>query len=106
MNVGNLDMDFCNLYLKWLEENIYQFKVNDNIYRITLPFLDRNNDCIEIYIIKKGDDSFFITDDGLTLSDLESSGFNIFTSKRKRTWNWPCNCISDTRIIVWFKSGW
>lgn len=85
MNVGNLDMDFCNLYLKWLEENIYQFKVNDNIYRITLPFLDRNNDCIEIYIIKKGDDSFFITDDGLTLSDLESSGFNIFTSKRRKT---------------------
>ena len=67
------------------KENIYQFKIDVNTHRITLPFLDRNNDYTEFYVIKKGHNSFFLTDDGLTLSDLESSGFNIFNSKKRKT---------------------
>ncbi len=77
-------MDFCNLYLEWIKENINQFKINENTYRITLPFLDRNNDCTEFYVIQEEENKFILTDDGLTLSDLESSGFNIFKSKRRK----------------------
>lgn len=85
MEIGKSNMDFRKLYLDWLKENIYQHNINDNTYRITLPFLDRNNDFTEFYVIKKGEDRFFLTDDGLTLSDLELSGFNFSNSKRRKT---------------------
>ena len=78
------NIDFCNLYLNWVKENIEQFKVRDNTFRITLPFLDRNNDSIEIYIIQKDDETFLMTDDGATLSDLKFGGFDINSDKRKK----------------------
>lgn len=77
-------IDFCNLYIDWLKENIDQFEVDKNTYRITFPFLDRNNDQIEIYIIRESDNSFYITDDGATLNDLQLSGFDTFSTKRRR----------------------
>lgn len=49
----NNKYDFKKLYLDWLKDNIEQSKINDNIYRITLPFLNRDNDLIELYVIKK-----------------------------------------------------
>ena len=52
--------------------------------RITLPFLDRNNDHTEIYIINQHDGTFLITDDGATLGDLSFSGFDFSTSKRRQ----------------------
>lgn len=76
-------IDFGSIYTDWLKENIDQFQVSDNIYRLTLPFLDRNNDAIEIYIIRKSDNSFYITDDGATLNDLQLGGFDIFSTKRR-----------------------
>ena len=57
------NIDFCSLYLNWIKQNIEQFKVNNNTFRLTLPFLDRNNDEIEIYIIQKDDGTFYITED-------------------------------------------
>ncbi len=83
MDIEEMNTDFTRLYLRWLKENIYQYKINDNTFRITLPFLDRNNDYIEFYIIKEDEDKFFLTDDGITLSDLELSGFNVFSGKRR-----------------------
>ena len=77
-------IDFCNLYIDWLKENIDQFEVDKNTYRLTFPFLDRNNDHIEIYIIKESDNAFCITDDGATLNDLQLSGFDTFSTKRRR----------------------
>lgn len=49
---ADANLDFCNLYLSWIKQNIDQFKVSDNTFRLTMPFLDRNNDQIEIYITK------------------------------------------------------
>ena len=78
------NIDFCNLYLNWIKDNIEQFKVNDNTFRITLPFLDRNNDYTDIYIIKKENDTYFLTDDGATLSDLLMNGFTYANSSRRK----------------------
>lgn len=33
-----IENDFRKKYIDWLKQNISEYKVNDNIYRITLPF--------------------------------------------------------------------
>ena len=74
--------NFKTDYLKWLNENIDEYRISENIYRITLPYLDRNNDCIEIFIKIDGD-KYTITDDGETIDELELSNFNIFSSQKR-----------------------
>lgn len=76
--------NFSELYLNWLKENIEQAKINNNTFRLTLPFLNKDNDFTEIYIIRNADDSFLITDDGATLNDLKLSGFDPFSSNRRK----------------------
>lgn len=76
--------DFKKLYMDWLNENIEQLKIRDNLYRITFPYLDWNNDHIEIYIKEEFNGSYTLTDDGETISELEFSGFDIFSSGRKK----------------------
>ena len=79
---ADANLDFCNLYLSWIKQNIDQFKVSDNTFRLTMPFLDRNNDQIEIYITKSNG-SYLITDDGATLNDLFLSGFEISKNSKR-----------------------
>lgn len=74
--------NFKEDYLKWLHDNISECEVGKNIYRITFPFLDRNNDCTEIYI-KVEDGKYTLTDDGETLDELELSNFNLFASQKR-----------------------
>ena len=66
-----LEKDFGEKYIDWLKQNISQYKINEHVYRITLPFLDRNNDCVDIYVIDKGNGLYTITDDGYTINDLK-----------------------------------
>ena len=80
-----VDMDFGKLYVDWLKQNIDQYKVNETTFRLTLPFLDRNNDLIEMYIINNGDGTYSITDDGATISDLQLGGFDFSTSARRKS---------------------
>ena len=77
--------NFINLYLKWLKENFEEYQINENTFRITLPFLNKDNDMIDIYVIRQDDDSFLITDDGATLNDLELSGFDPLNSIKRAT---------------------
>lgn len=79
-----IDMDFSKIYIDWLKQNIDQYKVNDNTFRLTLPFLDRNNDHIEMYIINNNDGTYCITDDGATIADLHLGGFDFSTSARRK----------------------
>lgn len=74
--------DFKKIYLDWLNQNIEQKKITDNTYRITLPFLDRHNDMIDIYIIKQRE-NYLLTDDGNTIHDLEISGIGLEKGRRK-----------------------
>lgn len=79
-----LEKDFGMQYIEWLKQNISQYKVGEYIYRMTLPFLDRNNDYVDIYIIDKGNGVYTITDDGFTINDLKLGGFDIETSNKRK----------------------
>lgn len=78
-----MDVDFKKIYINWINENIYQHKISNNVYRVTLPYLNRNNDHIEIFIKAENDDKFFLTDDGETINELELSGMDVFSSKHR-----------------------
>lgn len=77
-----MESKFKNDYLEWLNKNIDEYKISDNIYRITLPYLNRNNDCTEIYIKIDGE-NYILTDDGETIDELELSNFNLFSSQKR-----------------------
>lgn len=68
-------------YSFWLKSKIALREVNDHV-EITTPFLDRHNDQIQLYV-KKHSNGYIISDDGYTINDLESSGCEINTDKRK-----------------------
>ena len=77
------DINYKDMYISWLKENIEQYKINNSVYRLTTPFLDRNNDYTEIYIIKQDNNSFKITDDGVTINELYFSGLDLFASENR-----------------------
>ena len=79
-----MNIDFKKDYIDWLYKSIDQFQVQENLYRITLPYLDRNNDCTEIYIRVNDDGNYHLTDDGETIGELELSNFDVFSSKRRK----------------------
>ncbi|OHW63128.1 hypothetical protein EUAN_09120 [Andreesenia angusta] len=75
---------FSDIYIKWIKENIEEKQISENIFRITTPFLDRNNDHIEVYVVKESNGSLTITDDGNTLGELALSGFSIQGSPKRK----------------------
>lgn len=77
------EMNFTNQYLNWLRDNITEETIGQDLYEITLPFLDFRNDYIQIYIKKLGDSRYRVTDLGLTINELELSGVHLDTAKRK-----------------------
>ncbi len=68
-------------YLTWLRE---RFTVEDveGACEITTPFLDRHNDRLQIYVVRK-DHGLRLTDDGYIISDLEACGCAIDTPNRQ-----------------------
>ena len=73
---------FSDIYTDWLKKNMQETQIDRDIFRLTTPFLDRNNDHIEVYVIKRDDDSLVITDDSYTINELEMSGLNLDVSKK------------------------
>lgn len=67
-------------YPAWLKDKTVLREVNEHV-EITTPFLDRHNDNIQIYI-KKQNNAYILSDDGYTISDLETSGCEINSEKR------------------------
>lgn len=67
---------FKTEYLSWLNQNLELASFDNNTARLTAPFLDFNNDHLEIYIIKN-DDHYILTDFGETISNLEMSSFHF-----------------------------
>jgi hypothetical protein len=74
--------NLVNAYMKWLKDGITIKDIN-GICEITTPFLDRHNDHLQIYI-KKSNDRFILTDDGYTIADLQLSGCEFTSEKRRR----------------------
>lgn len=67
-------------YYAWLKANTFTAQIGE-FCEITTPFLNHNNDSIQIYVKEKAGQLLF-TDDGYTLSNLEMGGFHL-TSVRK-----------------------
>lgn len=68
-------------YWIWLREQTRLREIDDWI-EITIPYLDRHNDNLQIYV-KRSDEGFVLTDDGYVIEDLEQSGCKIDTAKRR-----------------------
>ncbi len=69
-------------YTTWFGEQITIRDVGD-YQEITTPFLDRNNDCIQIYLKKLSEQGYLLSDGGYTINDLESCGCRLDTDKRQ-----------------------
>lgn len=62
-------------YWAWLRDQT-SLRAGDDWVEITTPYLDRHNDCLQIYA-KKADHGYVLTDDGYVLDDLVQSGCNV-----------------------------
>ena len=68
-------------YWIWLRDRTSLREIGDWT-EITTPYLDRHNDCLQIYA-KRVNGGFVLTDDGYVVEDLEQSGCKIDSTKRQ-----------------------
>lgn len=69
-------------YRVWLKDKTTLREVSDSWVEITTPYLDRHNDALQIYArVENG--GYVLTDDSYTIHDLEASGCNLYTEKRR-----------------------
>ena len=68
-------------YIEWLRKGL-SVESLEKACELTTPFLDRHNDHIQIYAVKR-DGKIILSDDGYILSDLRTSGLELMTPKRK-----------------------
>jgi hypothetical protein len=73
--------ELLDKYTAWLRDNTTLREIDDWV-EITTPYLDRNNDHLQIYA-KKANGGYILTDDSYTIEDLRMSGCNIETPKRQ-----------------------
>ncbi len=69
-------------YYSWFRRGVITKPASNGWTEIETPMLDRHNDCLSIYV-KISDGNIEITDGGYILNDLDMSGFDIKTAKRK-----------------------
>lgn len=70
-------------YINWIEEEISVNKIGEYL-EITSPFLDRYNDYLQVYAKLEKDDEIILTDDAYIIENLQMSGIDINSSKRKQ----------------------
>src|SRR5215510_7633738 len=68
-------------YVDWLRRGLSVALVEDSC-ELTTPFLDRHNDHLQIYATRENG-KIILSDDGYVLADLEASGLELVTPKRK-----------------------
>lgn len=74
-------------YSKWLSEQITVKEVGE-YQEITTPFLDRHNDCIQLYLKELPEEGLYLlTDAGYTIDDLIDSGAALDTDRRRIIFN-------------------
>ena len=77
--------DLMDRYWTWLRDQTSLREVEDWV-EITTPYLDHHNDFLQIYA-GRSEGGWLLTDDGYVLDDLEQSGCNIDSPKRKAMLN-------------------
>ena len=70
-------------YIDWLEDEITVNKINEYL-EITSPFLDRYNDYLQVYAKLQKNNEIILTDDAYIINNLQMSGIDINSSKRKQ----------------------
>ena len=71
-----------NEYTRWLGDKTILKEIGTAWVEITTPYLDRHNDCLQIYACREGN-GFVLTDDGYIINDLINSGCPLDTPKRR-----------------------
>ena len=71
-----------NEYRTWLKDKTAVREVNGAWVEITTPYLDRHNDQLQIYA-RRDIGGYVLSDDSYTIHDLEASGCNLNTEKRR-----------------------
>lgn len=71
-----------NKYYTWLKKKTVCKNINQWV-EITTPYLDRNNDYIQIYL-KKNNAGYLLTDDGYTIGVLKQEGCLLDSPKRQQ----------------------
>jgi hypothetical protein len=61
-------------YLEWIQVGVRAESLENDVTELTTPFLDRNNDHLQIYAERKDSGEFLLTDDGYIMAELKSSG--------------------------------
>ena len=74
--------DLLDQYAEWIKDKTVLREVN-GWTEITTPYLDRHNDYLQIFA-KKDDRGFVLTDDGYVIEDLEQSGCQLDSKKRRQ----------------------
>jgi len=69
-------------YINFLKKGISCREIEKG-YEITTPFLDDNNDCIQIYVQDIQDDRILLSDGGMTISGLEDRGVKLTNSREE-----------------------
>lgn len=72
-------------YAHWLKEKLKVKKIG-GVCELTTPFVDRHNDYLQLYI-KATPSGLLLTDDGYIIRDLEISGLEFNTERRKNELN-------------------
>lgn len=102
MNKNEIDILIDN-YFKWLKDNTSTRLINETWSEITTPYLDRHNDCLQIYA-KKENNIIILTDDGYIIDDLLSSGCSLDSNRRKEILNFTIKglgvSLEDNQLIV------
>jgi hypothetical protein len=82
MNFKNDIQMLLDQHSRWLRDKTVLRALSDQWIEITTPYLDRHNDCLQIYLKPEGD-GYLLSDDGYIIGDLASSGCNLDSPKRK-----------------------
>jgi hypothetical protein len=75
-----------NNYLYWLKDKTLIKQVDSDWVELTTPYLDRHNDCLQLYVRKNGTE-YELTDDGYIIADLINSGCSLDGAKRQELLN-------------------
>lgn len=76
--------DFIQMYLEWLKKDLSIQYLENGWTEITTPFLDIDNDFIQIYIRQNSDGTINLTDGGETIQGLKMSGCDVTAQARSK----------------------
>lgn len=73
---------YIQTYLDWLKKQ-YSYKKIDEVMEITTPLTNSIGDNLRIYLEKTSNNKIRLSDDGVTLEDLELMGIDISSKTRE-----------------------